>query len=82
MVELPYHGGTLSMVVMAPTDPRGLTALEERLTPAFLSGCLQKLVPRDIHVLLPKFKLETDLISQRSIYGFPARLLCKRQNWL
>jgi RNA polymerase sigma factor (sigma-70 family) len=60
VLELPYKGGALSMVLLAPNDPSGLAAVEQRLTPERLSAWLGKLVKRDVNVFLPKFKLETD----------------------
>jgi serine protease inhibitor len=59
MVELPYKGGALSMVVIAPNDQQGLAALEAKLTPESLTGWIGKLEQRKTHVQLPKFKLET-----------------------
>lgn len=60
MLELPYKGNDISMVLIAPNDPAGLTAIEEKLTPERLSAWLGKLANRKVHVYLPKFKLETD----------------------
>ncbi|MBT7065358.1 MAG: serpin family protein [Verrucomicrobia bacterium] len=60
MVELPYKGDDLSMVVIAPNDPAGLSAVEENLTPEHLSQWIGKLQKRATHVYLPKFKMETD----------------------
>ena len=63
LLELPYKGGDLTMLVVLPRDPEGLPAVEESLSagainhwrgPRFLSGpglCL-------VDVYLPKFKLE------------------------
>jgi len=60
MVELPYKGGDLSMVVIAPNDPVGLAAIEEQLTSANLDQWIGQLKKRKTHVYLPKFKLETE----------------------
>jgi serine protease inhibitor len=60
MVELPYKGDDLSMVVVAPNDPAGLPAIEEKLTPENLDQWIGHLRKRDTQVHLPKFKLETD----------------------
>ncbi len=58
-VELPYRGGELSMVVIAPQDPNGLPALEKKLNAAKLAGWVKKMNKRKVNVFLPKFKLET-----------------------
>jgi len=60
MVELPYKGEDLSMVVIAPNAADGLGAIEEKLSDENLSAWICKLQKRKTHVLLPKFKLETD----------------------
>ena len=59
MVELPYNGGLMSMVVIAPNSPDGLDAIEQRLSAERLDGWCSKLIRRDTNVNLPKFKLET-----------------------
>lgn len=60
MVELPYKGGDLSMVVIAPNKPGGLGAVESAITREKLDGWIAKLVKRETHVHLPRFKLETE----------------------
>ena len=61
LLELPYKGDEISMVLLAPnsTDADGLAAIEKTLTPAALAGWIGKGVTRKTHVFLPKFKLET-----------------------
>ncbi len=60
VVELPYKGDDLSMVVIAPNDPAGLPAVEEKLAPANLGRWIGQLKKRETHVYLPKFKMETE----------------------
>lgn len=62
MLELPYMGDELSMVIIAPNDPGQLKAVEEKLTPKNLATWIAKLKKRKVHVFLPKFKEETDYI--------------------
>jgi serine protease inhibitor len=60
MVELPYKGGELSMVVILPRLPDGLPALEKQLTPEILASWLGELRDRGkLQVSIPKFKIET-----------------------
>jgi serpin B len=60
MVELPYKGGELSMVVILPRLPDGLPAVEEQLTPKVLAEWLADLKDRgSLEVSIPKFKIET-----------------------
>jgi serine protease inhibitor len=60
MLEMPYKGGELSMVVIAPRSPDGLAELEKKLTGDNLQAWVGKLQPRKVHVFVPKFKLETN----------------------
>lgn len=59
VAELPYKGKELSMVLVAPMDAGGLDAIEATLSSDNLSHWLGKLEQRNMHVKLPKFKMET-----------------------
>lgn len=54
-VELPYKGGDLAMVVLAPQSPDGLPALERLLTPERLADWLGRAETREVDVALPRF---------------------------
>jgi serine protease inhibitor len=60
MAELPIQGGRISMVFLAPRKADGLPALESKLTGVALSSWIAKLERRDVHVKLPRYKLETN----------------------
>ena len=55
-VELPYGGGALSMVVIAPTD---LTAFEAGLTTDSLAAVIDQIRDGGIHLSLPKWSART-----------------------
>jgi serpin B len=55
-VELPYGGGALSMVVIAPTD---LAAFEAELTADSLTGVIDRIQDGGIHLSLPKWSART-----------------------
>jgi serpin B len=59
MLELPYKGDDISMVLIAPNSPDGLGAVEKKLTTGNLTAWIGKLKKRKTNVFLPKFKLET-----------------------
>ncbi len=59
MLELPYKGGELSMLVLAPRSPDGLPALEKMLSGANLQAWAGELAQRPVNVYLPKFKMES-----------------------
>ncbi|XP_033760129.1 serpin B8-like [Pecten maximus] len=59
VLELPYKGNSLSMVIILPDDTDGLPALEEKLTPSVLKGLTTEMPPVKVEVFLPKFKLKS-----------------------
>ena len=58
VLELPYEGSRLSMLLLLPDDALGLPALEESLTPEKLDALVQVLAPIRVRVALPRFELE------------------------
>ncbi|MBL8732363.1 MAG: serpin family protein [Planctomycetes bacterium] len=60
MVELPYKGGELAMVVLVPQSRDGLPQLERLLTAERLHGWLTKLGARQVDTSLPRFRLDGD----------------------
>jgi serpin B len=58
LLEMPYAGDDLSMVVMLPDAMDGLPALEASLTPDLIEKSLAAMWERDVLVHLPKFKFE------------------------
>jgi serine protease inhibitor len=56
VLEMPYTGGDLSMVVLLPKAQDGLPALERSLTAERASQWVDSLRPRNIQVYLPRFK--------------------------
>lgn len=61
MLELPYSGGNLSMLVLLPEKRDGLEALEKRLSPDRLRSWKRALTEKKVRVLLPKFSLSSTL---------------------
>ena len=59
MIEMPYAGRELSMVVFLPKKADGLQALERTITIDTLAELLSKLQVSEVSVYLPKFKLES-----------------------
>ena len=59
LLELPYRGKSLSMVVLLPKRADGLPALEKQVTLANLNTWIAAMHASRVHIYLPKFKLET-----------------------
>jgi serpin B len=59
-LELPYGGGSLSMVIFLPRRPDGIGNLEAGLTADSLGGRLSGLEKQEVEVYLPRFKLTSE----------------------
>jgi serpin B len=57
ILELPYIGRDLSMVVLLPREIDGLASLEDRLTTETLNRWTTGLQPTEVKLFLPKFKM-------------------------
>jgi serine protease inhibitor len=57
IVELPYKGDELSMVVLLPWEIEGIKELEKTLTAESLNTLLSKMKIGQIEIYLPKFKI-------------------------
>jgi len=64
VLELPYQGSGLSMLLVLPAADHSLTDLEAGLTPALLSGWLQQLAGGSVEMAIPRFEIvdQIDLI--------------------
>jgi serpin B len=60
LLEMPYVGKELSMVVLLPKKPDGLGELEKSLTADQLTGWLGKLHEEEVEVTLPRFKTTSE----------------------
>jgi len=71
LLELPYVGDRLSMVILLPKAADGLERLEESLNRENLDRWLGQLGQEALHVSLPRFKLDTrfDLAKTLSAMG-------------
>ena len=57
-LELPYKGGSMSMLLLLPDAVDGLPALERSLTAERLEAIVGSLAPVRVSVALPRFELE------------------------
>lgn len=73
ILELPYKGSRLAMVVLLPKRPDGLTRLEKTLTPQKLTRALATLRPRKVSVYLPRFKLTARFQLKKQLQALGVR---------
>jgi serpin B len=71
MLEMPYAGDKLSMVILLPKDTSGLRRLEQDLTAEKLAEWLGQIRRREVIVAMPKFKMvgKLDLVSTLQSMG-------------
>jgi len=58
ILELPYRGRELSMLILLPNRVDGYKELEQNLTPESLDAWCGDLAARELEVYLPKFRME------------------------
>ena len=56
MMEMPYEGDNLSMVVILPDESDGITSVEASLTAETLQSDIDSLNMENLHVSLPTFR--------------------------
>jgi serpin B len=57
VLELPYQGDELSMLIVLPKAKDGLTALESGLSSKTIDEWTSRLAPTEVEVHFPKFKM-------------------------
>lgn len=57
LVELPYTGEKLSMMVLLPSEGKSLAELAPQLSPQKLQQWAEGLRPQEVQVYLPRFKM-------------------------
>ena len=67
VLELPYEGKALSMLVLLPKERDGLAALEQALSVDNLAAWSQALRRQKVKVYLPKFKLEAQFELNKTL---------------
>lgn len=67
MVELPYRGSDVSLIVIAPNRHDGLDAIEQKLNAVNLTGWVEQLKSRKTNIYLPRFKQETSYDLKKTL---------------
>jgi serpin B len=67
VLELPYKGGELSMVIVLPNAADGLPALEASLSRQKLAAWMGALRPVEVKVYLPRFKATSSFALGRTL---------------
>ncbi|XP_065291735.2 ipis-1-like [Dermacentor albipictus] len=76
LVEIPYIGGTFSMVILVPDEVEGLSFLEGQLSESRLRTALESLAMKGkVGLTLPKFKLEYSASLKETLSALGAKEL-------
>lgn len=74
VLELPYDGGELAMMVVIPAPDTDLSAVEAQLSPALLDQWALALRPMVVEVELPRFETTRGLLLGESLKALGMRL--------
>ncbi|MGA2069395.1 MAG: serpin family protein [Thermoguttaceae bacterium] len=74
VLELPYKGDELSMLVLLPAARDGLNDLEQSLSASRIADLQAGLWSQKVEVHLPKFRLETSFSMKTTLDGLGMRL--------
>lgn len=74
ILELPYEGDRLSMIILLPREIDGVTSLEDSLSAEKIAEWKDNLIERKVRVQMPKFTMETeyDLVPELKELGINA----------
>lgn len=61
VLQMPYAGKSLAMLVLLPRDVDGLPALEKTLSAEKLAGWSKELSEQKVRVTFPRFKMEREI---------------------
>ena len=68
VIELPYKGDELSMLVILPRDTEGIKDIESTLSAENLNRLLSKMKTREVDVYFPKFKIAWGTFSLNKVF--------------
>lgn len=69
LLQLPYKGDELSMLILLPKTIDALESVEAGLKPDTLAANLKQMRKREVDVYLPKFKITCGTIEMKGILG-------------
>jgi len=67
ILEMPYDGNKLSMVILLPKEKKGIRELENLLKAENLKTWLSTLRKREVIVSLPKFKMTSEFLLNEAL---------------
>ncbi len=67
ILDMPYSGGNISMMILLPKQDSQLSTLEQTLTSGKLMGWESDLKDQRVEVYIPKFKFDTEYLMAKDL---------------
>ncbi|HZZ78964.1 MAG TPA: serpin family protein [Gemmataceae bacterium] len=80
MIQLPYAGNQVSMLILLPGSADGLPDVEKSLTPDKLSELMAKLKEQKVNVHLPRFKARSRLDLKENLIAMGMKAAFDKDN--
>lgn len=81
-LRLPYKNSDISMMIILPNSLMGLPILEKRLKNTAFEDIVQKMELYPVTLLLPKFKMETEVELGNALKGVSRSTKIWKYDWL
>ena len=69
VLEIPYKGGELAMIILLPSKDKTLEDFEHSVTRDKLGQWVEKLEMREVVVFVPRFKMTSDIRLRTALIG-------------
>ena len=79
LLQLPYAGNDLAMVILLPAEMDGLKSMEAQLNEATLDRWLAQATQQEVAVFLPKFKLSAQFSLAKTLAAMGMTDACSPQ---
>jgi serpin B len=67
VLEMPYEGDKLAMVILLPKETNSINNLENSLSPENVKGWLSRLQKQEVIVFMPKFKMTSEFELNKTL---------------
>lgn len=67
MVEIPYEGGKYAMYIVLPPEGMDIDSAIPYIGETVYEAAMNSLVPREVALTMPKYKLETSMVLNRTL---------------
>ncbi len=79
LLELPYRGDRISMVIVLPNEANGLQKIEEELDASRIASWMARLSLQEVRIHIPRFKFDTTIALSQTVRALGVELALNRQ---